>query len=171
MQKRFFLAIPLMIATLALAQNASVVGAKGEGAAKAEHGRIGKFNFQMVKATRPNGESKIEGRLRFESISPAHGGNPARHVVIEMGNARELGKTENVVEFAGPGVMVLKTRGETIRKEGRVAVRVQDRRRPEQERGRPDLFRIRFNIANSDGFYQLDGEVQRGDLQVFQRPN
>lgn len=170
MFKRFLTLIPISLAALALAQNASVVGAKGEGAATSEDGRHGRFNFQMVKHTRPNGEFRIEGRLRFESLSPAENGHPARHVVIEMGNARVLDKANNVVEFAGPGVIVVKSRGETVRHEGRVEVRVEDRRRQTDRRGRPDLFRIGFNFANSDRHYRFGGEVQRGDIEVFQRP-
>lgn len=171
MHKRFFLAIPLMVAALALAQNAGVVGAKGEGIARSEDGRTGKFAFQMAKATRPNGESKIEGRLRFESNVPNVGDRPGRHVVIEMGNARVLGKHENVVEFGGPGMIIVRTHDGVVRKEGRVSVRVQDRKRPDANRDRQDLFRIRFDVANSDGFYQFDGAVARGDIQVFMRPN
>lgn len=171
MLKRFLTATPLAFVALALAQNATVIGAKGEGLARSEDGRNGKFKFNMAKAARPNGAFRIEGQLRFESNVAPNTGNPGRHVVIEMGDAKQLSKENKVVEFGGPGVIVVRTRDGVVRHEGRVSVRVEDRRSVDQKLGMPDYFRIGFAVQNSDAFFRFDGKVVRGDILVFKRPN
>ena len=166
MRNKLWAVIPLALASLAMAQNLGVVGAKGEGATRSEDGRAAKFNFDVKKVFRPNGSFEVGGRLRFETVK---NDRDARHVLIEM-QAREFGRNENIAEFAGPGVIVVRSGREVVRKEGRVSVRVVDNKRPNVNEGRPDQFGIRFNVANSDAFYNFVGPVLRGDLVVYARP-
>jgi hypothetical protein len=162
---------PLVLATIALAQVAGVQGAKGEGAALSEDGRHARFAFDVKKVHLSNTTTEVGGRLRFESESPATNTHAARHVVIEMGRAHAFAKHENNAEFGGPATIVVRTRLETVRRHGRLAVSVQDNRRPTDPNLRPpDVIRLQFFTENSTGpFYSFAGKVGRGDIQVYAR--
>jgi len=167
---RLFVLGPLVLATVALAQVAGVQGARGDGTARSEDGRIGRFTFDVKKVFLANGTTEVGGPLRFESEAPSTGSD-GRHVLIEMERAHVFAKNENVAEFGGPARIVIRTRLETIRREGRIAVRVADNRRPiDPNLRRPDVLRIHFLVENSSGpFYAFDGHVGRGDIQVYER--
>jgi hypothetical protein len=92
----------------------------------------------------------------------------ARLVLIE-GRAHRYAGHENVAEFGGEGVLVARTHEGPVRHHGHWVVRAADNRRPEGHRDRPDQFKIRFNIANSTGFYEFEGAVLRGDIVVRNR--
>ncbi len=165
MRTKLWLVLPLALASIALAQNAGVQGARGEGAARSEDGRVGKFRFEVKKSQRPGGEPVVGGNMRFESEPPTREG---RHVLIE-GRALRYAGRENVAEFGGPGIIVIRSGEHHVRHEGHWMSRVVDNRRPEAVRLRPDQFRIRFEVANSDVFYEFEGAVLRGDLAVHNR--
>lgn len=167
MRAKLWLALPMIIASAALAQNAGIHGAKGEGAARSADGRIGRFLFDVEKRVRPNGEATVEGRIRFESEA-ANTTFDARHILIE-GKALEYASRENVAEFGGRGMLVVRSRAGVTRHEGRFGCRVADNRDPRADNARPDGFRIRFNVANSDRVFEFDGAVLRGDLVVYHR--
>lgn len=167
MRAKLWLAIPLIVASAALAQNAGVHGAKGEGAARTQDGRVGRFLFDVQKRIRPNGEATVDGRIRFESEA-ANTSLDARHILIE-GKAVEYGSRENVAEFGGPGLLVVRSRTGVTRHEGRFACRVVDNRNQNSDRNRPDAFRIHFNVANSDRVFEFEGAVLRGDIVVYHR--
>lgn len=169
MRKKLWLLLPLVVASIALAQNTNVQGARGEGAARSEDGRIGQFRFEVAKSVRPNGEPIIQGAMRFQSEVPGNAEHLGRLILIE-GRAARFAKAERVAEFGGPGVLVVKTRSETVRLEGRWSSRVVDNRGPLEARGTPDGFAIHFDVANSDRTYDFRGPVLRGDIVVYPRP-
>ena len=168
---RLFVIGPLVLATIALAQVAGVQGAKGEGAARSEDGRIGRFNFDVKKVFLSNGTSEVGGRLLFESEALNTGTHDGRHFVIEMERAHVFAKHENTAEFGGPATIVVRTRLETIRRHGRLAVGVADNRGPlDPNLRRHDVIRLHFFTENSTGpFYAFAGHVVRGDIQVYER--
>ena len=171
MRTRLFVLGPLVLATIALAQVAGVQGAKGEGAALSEDGRHARFAFDVKKVHLSNTTTEVGGHLRFESESPATSSHGARHVLIEMDRAHVFAKRENVAEFGGPATIVVRTRLETIRRQGRLNVWVQDNRRPtDPNNDHPDVIRLQFFTENSTGpFYTFAGKVGRGDIQVYER--
>jgi hypothetical protein len=169
MRKFIWAAISLALVSLALAQVVMLQGAKGEGAARAEDGRIGLFRFDVKKYFLASGRTEVDGPLRFESGPTATSHDP-RHVVIEMAHARHFGKHENVAEFGGPGVMAIRTADGVHHREGRVVVRVQDNRRPTDPNfEHPDTFAIKFYVTNTDIVFGFAGRVLRGDLMVYHR--
>jgi hypothetical protein len=159
------------MASVALAQVVFVQGAKGEGAARSEDGVFGHFAFDVKKAIRSNHTFEVGGSLRFVSETPATTPHPSRRVVIEMPRAHVFGKSENVAEFGGPGVLHMRVGERTIERRGRVSVWVQDNRRPIEPNLRPpDVFRIRFFVeTNTAPFYGFAGKVHRGDIVVYSR--
>jgi hypothetical protein len=170
MRTKLWLALPIFIASTALAQGPGLHTAKGEGAAKNEEGRVGQFRFDVKKRVRQNGTSEVGGQLTFRIELPATANDPARLVTINMPQARVYGSVEKVAEFAGPGLIEIKTRQNTARFQGKVSSRVEDNRRPTDPNWEhPDLFRIHFEFADSDRFYHFEGKVGRGDIVVAHR--
>lgn len=147
---------------------AVVVGAAGRGVAMNEQNQGGSFRFEATKRQLPNNPNpRVEGNFRFERMSQT----ASERFVIES-RVRELGVTENVAEFAGPAVLMRRgPNGQPIRIEGRLIVRVEDNRNPQQpdpNAGR-DKLAWRFVRPNSNDVLEFAGGVRDGDIKVFRR--
>ncbi len=165
--RKLMIVSSVVLASVALAQNAGVAGAKGRGVAANGDGLKGAFNFEVKKAVRPNGSSEVGGKFVWEARIPATNTS----VRIEMPKCREFAKNENVAEFGGPAVMVVKRNGESKRFEGPLNVRVVDNRPPNAPPNSDarDRIRLGFRAANSDLTYQFEGLVREGDIEVWMR--
>lgn len=166
--KKLMIVSSVIIASVALAWDASVGGAKGRGVAVNADGLRGAFNFEVKKATRANGEPEVGGKFVWEARVPATNTS----IRIEMPRCREFGANERVAEFGGPAVMVVKRGNESKRFEGPLAVRVVDDRpknAPPSSELR-DKIRINFRALRSDVTYNFEGLVREGDIEVWRRP-
>ncbi|HRI43933.1 MAG TPA: hypothetical protein PLL78_12330 [Fimbriimonadaceae bacterium] len=152
----------LFVVGVAVAQN-TAAAAHGRGVARNEQNVRGTFNFEVGRRPREGGGSPIiAGRLTFRSE------NPTERVVTEvtMTQIVQLAfANPKVSEFGGRGVLVRRNGiGETRRFEGRLSVRVQDRRT--NGRGEPDLFRIQFWSADNRQLLNFNARVLDGDIVV-----
>ncbi|MBX7135654.1 MAG: hypothetical protein K1X67_23550 [Fimbriimonadaceae bacterium] len=149
------------LVAIASAQNATQ-SAFGRGVAQNGDNIRGNFDFEVVKQRREGSEPVVRGRLAFRSEVPA------QRVVTEINlvRPREAAFVVNtkVCEFTGPAVMVRRSAEGVRRTEGRIAVRVQDRRIEGQ--GEPDLYRVEFFNAANTRLYRFDGRVISGNLTV-----
>lgn len=146
---------------VAVAQN-TAAAAYGRGVAANERNVRGNFNFEVARRPGNGGNPTIAGRLTFRSE------NPTERVVTEvtMTQLVQLAfANPKVSEFGGRGVLVRRNgNGETRRFEGRLSVRVQDRRT--NGRGEPDLFRIQFWGADNRQLLNFSARVLDGDIVV-----
>lgn len=160
MKLRMIFVLAVGAVTFGLAQN-TVQSAFGRGTAANANNVRGNFDFEVTKRRGETGEPVIRGRLTFRSE------NTNEHVVAEinMTQIRSAGFTNTkVCEFGGAAVLVRRRAGSVIRNEGRIAVRVQDRRI--EGVGEPDLFRIQFFSPANVELYRFDGRVVEGNLTV-----
>ncbi len=149
-----------MLAAIALADGI-LAGSYGKGASTSADGRVASFDYSETKRTASNGNTKFEGRLRFEQRQNDHG----RYVLIEMGVADALGVSGNVCEFGGRGHLIVISNNRRVSYNGRVSVRAVDRRNAEHPKGDPDLLRIRF-VGERDLTFEFEGPLREGDLKV-----
>jgi hypothetical protein len=164
MLKRVFVAAILSLAAFALADHILAVGSYGRGTAVAADGRVGSFNYSVVKRTSEGHDPAIEGHLVFEQ----HHNDFGRFVRIEMFTPHIVDVAGNVCEFVGPGTLTRLIKGERFTVHGRVSVRVADRRPEHDVTHDPDTFRINFTDKHETS-YSFDGRVHDGDLVVFTR--
>lgn len=152
----------LLALGIAVAQN-TAAAAYGRGIAANEQNVRGTFNFEVARRPRDGGGTPvIAGRLTFRSE------NPTERVVTEV-NMTQIVQlafaNPKVSEFTGRGVLARRVgTGETRRFEGRLSVRVQDRRA--NGVGEPDLFRIRFWSADNRQLLNFSARVIDGDIVV-----
>jgi hypothetical protein len=161
--KRFLVISALSLAALALAVNGSV-GSEGRGTARSQDGRIGRFEYRVVKTT-VGEHTNLEGRLRFEQVANAAG----RPALIEMGTPRIVNVEENICRFAGHGSLTVpdghgghRTLRGTVHG---VAVDIRTHAHPEGH----DRFEINFAAAERGVTFSFAGQVGDGDLVVFKR--
>jgi hypothetical protein len=165
MLKKLMTVAAMGVATFVLAQGVVVESSYGTGVAANEQGGAGRFNYEVMKRSPATGNPIFNGRFRFERIST----NAAQRFVIEMGKPRVLAVAENVCEFGGPAVLLRRNaNGQNIRVEGRLEVRVVDRRRPNQPNpsNLKDVMSWRFVRPNSNEVLTFEGLVREGDLVV-----
>lgn len=152
----------LLVVGAAVAQN-TAAAAHGRGVAGNEQNVRGTFNFEVARRPREGGGTPvIAGRLTFRSQ------HPTERVVTEVTMTQILQlafANPKVSEFGGRGVLVRRSpNGEPRRFEGRLSVRVQDRRT--NGRGEPDLFRIQFWSADNRQLLNFNARVLDGDIVV-----
>jgi hypothetical protein len=162
--KRILVISALSLAALALAVNGSV-GSEGRGTARTQDGRIGRFEYRVVKTT--IGEhSNLEGRLRFEQVANAAG----RPALVEMGTPRTVGVENNICRFAGPGSLTIPDGHgghRTIRGSVHgVAADIRTHAHPDGH----DRLEINFSAGEHNITFNFAGQVGDGDLVVFTRP-
>lgn len=166
MLKKLFVLVAVALVAFAVAQsNAIVEGAKGQGVARSQDNRFGEFDFHVVKAVNA-GQVRLEGRLAFASLNNS---TTQPQVHIRLGRLEALATHNNLCEFAGAGVMVVRRPGGVHEIRGRVSCVVQDNRDPRSPSNTPDAFKIRFVSPTSTFTYEFSGLVGRGDIQVFRR--
>src|SRR5688572_2542685 len=103
MLKRLVVLGAIATVTLAFAAQAGQVqGANGQGTARAGDGRIGEFNFEVIKRT-INSHSRLEGRLVFSSSSRVNN-NPV-HTRITLHELGALAVEGHACEFSGAGLL------------------------------------------------------------------
>lgn len=159
--KKLFVTLFAVVACLAVAQNAGQ-GARGRGVAVNENQVRGAFMFEVLKFQREGSEPVVRGNLQFRSENRIE-----RFLIqVDMLRVRQAAFANPLVcEFDGPGVIVRRAANtEPRRVEGRVVVRVQDRR--SNGSGEPDLFRIQFFNRNNEEIYRFQGRVLDGDIVV-----
>lgn len=161
MKFRSLIVLFVSVAAIATAQN-TAQSAFGRGVAQNADNIRGNFDFEISKRRGENGQPVYRGRLAFRSE------NAREHVVTEI-NMAQLRSAAFVVntkvsEFGGTGVLVRRTAAGVRRTEGRLAVRVQDRKI--EGVGEPDLFRIEFFNAANTRLYRFDARVVDGNLTV-----
>lgn len=163
MLKRGLVFCAVGLAAVALANHILVVGSEGEGAAVTGDGRVGGFNYSVIKRTTAEHRPLLRGRLRFEQRANDHG----PWALIEMRGPSAIGARGNVAEFTGPGSLTRLVRGHRVTLQGHISVRVVDRRNPHHASDHPDQFRIHFTSRQTN--FSFDGKLHNGDLVVFSR--
>lgn len=163
LKKSLLVGLVVAACAIALAVDAVLMGARGQGAARSEDHREGMFRFHVTKLTttppRFGGDFVIEIR-----------GRDARRVSITMRHLRGLqvgGPNHDVCEFGGPAVLRVATPTGVEAIEGLLNVRVQDNHERDGE-GR-DTLRLEFHRPNANFQYAFAGPVLRGDIDVFVR--
>jgi hypothetical protein len=161
--KRFLVISVLSLATLALAANA-VLGSEGLGAARSQDGRIGRFDYRVVKSVKEE-HTFFEGRFRFEQV----GTETVRPALIQMGQPRAIDVVDNICRFAGPGTMTVPDgHGGRLTVRGAVHCVAADVRTHEHPEGH-DRIEVRFESFEHNITYGFAGLVGHGDLVVFTR--
>jgi hypothetical protein len=141
----------------AVAQNGIVEGAWGRGILQSREGVGAATSFEVARFSRES-EVRVAGRLHFASRT--------ERAAIELNSVRieRLAVNGAVAEFAGFARGVVRTSDGPRRVEGRIQVRVQDRRREGQ--GDPDTFSITFANRDNSFVYNYAGLVRDGDFRV-----
>lgn len=164
MFKKLCLLSVVCLAAVAVAGEILAVGSHGRGLAAAQDGRVGVFDYAVVKRTAEGLPPRFEGSLRFEQRDNEVGD----WAVVRMGTPRGVRVDRNVCEFGGPGAMTTVVEGHNVTVRGHVSAIVVDRRNPLHPHGDPDVFRIRFEDEHHNVF-MFNGLVRHGDLVVFVR--
>lgn len=158
----------LAIALPVVAQDASVDGAVGFGAASNNDAGDpnAHFRFAVKRMTRGD-QSRVGGKFHFRARDVENRGA----IEIAMPNVGRLEVGENTASFAGQAVLTATTRQGTRRVHGHVVVHVADNRDSDSQEGDPDGLSVRFFTGtNTDPVFAYRGRVVRGDIVVFHRP-
>ncbi len=152
-----------VVAVLALAGLASaqfVEGARGRGEVTNRENAKGTFSFNAARFLR-NNEEVVNGMVEFGTRS-------RERAVTIQGRVQRLAVNgeRKVAEFAGEGVLIVRTPRGVERVQGRFQARAVDRRQNGQ--GDPDVFSILFEGPNNVRF-EFGGNVTRGEVTVKPR--
>ncbi|MFY9234785.1 MAG: hypothetical protein WAO58_10045 [Fimbriimonadaceae bacterium] len=159
----------LLIATLgamALAQN-GVQGASGKGAAQDARGRIGEFDFEVVKRTMGD-RTELGGRFVFQTLGVVDGHHVRITIRLHELTGLVTNRDHRTAQIAGNGVMIIRRgdRSEEIR--GSIRATFADRRSREHPDAPHDLISVGFS-QGTRGMFGFEGGVIRGDIRVFWR--
>ncbi len=168
MLKRMFIVVGAIVAAVAIAQvNGRVVGAVGRGAAGNGEGRAGHFNLEVKKFMRTGSpHAEYTGRFEWSELSQelSHRFNITMARPVAVGVNMET----RVCEFGGHARLRRPGPNGPVVIEGRIQVRVVDRRTPTSA-GEPDLISWQFVSPATNVDLRFNGAVREGDIHVFAR--
>ncbi len=168
MLKRMLIVVGAIVAAVAIAQvNGRVVGAVGRGAAGNGEGRAGHFALEVKKFMRAgSNHAEYAGRFEWSELSQ----EASHRFIITMARPVAVGVNmeTRICEFNGPARLKRPGPNGPVVIEGRLQVRVADRRLPGGT-GEPDLIRWQFLSPAHNLDLRFDGAVREGDIHVFAR--
>jgi hypothetical protein len=167
MLKRMMIVVGVIVAAVAIAQvNGRVVGAVGRGAAGNGENRAGHFGLDVKKFMRAGSHhAEYAGRFEWSEITT----EASHRFGISMSRPAAVGvdMENHVCEFGGPARLRRMGASGPIVIEGRIQVRVVDRRH--QGKGEPDLISWHFISPAHNIELGFNGGVREGDIHVFAR--
>ncbi|HRJ26657.1 MAG TPA: hypothetical protein PLO61_03985 [Fimbriimonadaceae bacterium] len=162
MLKKILIVSLASVALLAFAQTPGP-RSHGQGLARKEGQNFSaNFRYEVAKVQTEQGW-QVRGRFRI--AFPAGQDRPGN--VFEM-RPDELGVNSINANFAGNATRVVQTANGNQTIQGRLAVRAEDRRNPQNTNGPRDRITIRFVPANNQGqVFEWQGLVVEGNLVVL----